>query len=445
MTDQSLPPGWFTQSATWPYWPKSLMGSFTPPAYEPWNQINPQSWQQPLGESVGSFGTQPNGTWDEATPAWPRSMLADVSSSGILGSFPRPNDAADRNGSAWPSRDGSAPTGRGILALLDQRNEVGGILAPLERLNAQKDRSLPGGSQSATPSVANGGLFARRMPIGQPWINSRPELLTPGPVSSLSAPSFMAAPTATSWDDPSSQYAIFGANAASTPSSQNESVAPSRHLGSTNIERAWEPLAFPSSALYGASSTPTSNLASTPDSADVISDADENDWVSGARYAQAQPRGGRRGPVGRELTVPEQNRIFFYDSALETLRELGPKNPNLESLSTPGWIPRQEDINRLNEEIVRLKRERGLSWLEPHHTLPRQFRDKFDALRIDIEDYITHMPNYLHRLRPNGLHTGPEHWNSQWEQFFRDHRNPTRDEVFEHLNGMLKQIPRRQP
>lgn len=440
MTDQLLPPGWLTQSATWPYWPKSLVGPFTQPAYEPWNQFTPQSWQQAIGAGFGSI--RPSSNDASGRVALP---VAHPSSpaGGILGNFPRQNDA-EEGGSAASSFDGPLGSGRGILALLDQRNAVGGILAPLERLNSAQDGSLSNWSQPATPFAANANLFAR--PIEPPWINSRPEFPAPAAISSLSKPSFgSSAPTVGTWGEPYPRYALFGANAASAPSSQDNNVAPARHLQSTSIHPAWEPLALPGSALNSTSPPLVSTVAATADSTDVISDVDGNDWVSGARYAQAQARGGRRGAVGRELTVPEQNRIFFYDRALETLRELDPKNPNLESLSTPGWIPRQEDINRLNEEIMRLRRERGFSWLEPHHTLPRQFRDKFDRLGIDIEDYITHMPNYLHRLRPNGLHTGPEHWNGQWKEFFRTHPNPTPDEVFDHLNGMLKQIPREQP
>jgi hypothetical protein len=160
-------------------------------------------------------------------------------------------------------------------------------------------------------------------------------------------------------------------------------------------------------------------------------------------YAQYRIRGARRGPAGRDLTFPEENRLFLYDTAIETLRRLDPKNPQLESIYGPGWVPSNEDIQTINREIETLRRgERDLGRerdLEKHHNLPQEFTDEFKACGLDPDDYITYMLKKEHRLRPDGLHTGPNSWNAQWREFFRQHDDPTPDEIHEQLNSMIKQ------
>jgi Predicted lipoprotein of unknown function (DUF2380) len=83
-----------------------------------------------------------------------------------------------------------------------------------------------------------------------------------------------------------------------------------------------------------------------------------------------------------------------------------------------------------------------LSELEPHHTLPGKFLRRFKGAGIDIDDYILYLPRGPHRLRPDGLHTGSNHWNAQWQRFFDERSNPTPDQILEHLNDMLKTVPR---
>jgi len=116
-------------------------------------------------------------------------------------------------------------------------------------------------------------------------------------------------------------------------------------------------------------------------------------------------------------------------------------NRELSSLNSSTWIPEQRDINRLNAEITKLRRGLASSELEPHHAFPRQFKRQFLACGIDPEHYIVYMEKGAHRLLPNGLHTGSDHWNAQWRRFIDTHKNPTADQFFGHLNLMLKRIP----
>jgi len=138
----------------------------------------------------------------------------------------------------------------------------------------------------------------------------------------------------------------------------------------------------------------------------------------------------------------EEIHIWLYNGARTTLRELDPRNPHLESLSTSTWVPTNRDINQLNGEIARVRRERGLSELEPHHNLPRQFSDEFSRAGVNVDDYVLYMPRNEHRLLPNGLHTGSNHWNAQWRRFFDENPNASPHQIFEHANNMLKQLPR---
>lgn len=132
----------------------------------------------------------------------------------------------------------------------------------------------------------------------------------------------------------------------------------------------------------------------------------------------------------------------FYRHAHRTLRELDPRNPQLQSLSSETWIPTFRDIKRLNEEIAKVRSEQAFSNLEAHHALPREFASQFEAASIDIGDYIVYLLRHQHRLRPNGLHAGSEHWNIQWRRFFEMKREPSAEEILEQLNNMLKQLPR---
>jgi hypothetical protein len=155
MTDQFLPPGWFTQSATWPYWPKSPMGPFKQPTYESWNRVTPRWSQQPIGASVGSIGPQFNGPLARSAPAW---LQSTSPTGGILGNFTQQNEA-EEGSSALDS-------GGGILGRFDQRNGVGGILAPLERVNVGRDQDTLALPRATTPSIANADKSSERRSTG---------------------------------------------------------------------------------------------------------------------------------------------------------------------------------------------------------------------------------------------------------------------------------------
>jgi hypothetical protein len=172
----------------------------------------------------------------------------------------------------------------------------------------------------------------------------------------------------------------------------------------------------------------------------VLSDADPETWIPGAQYAQGSIRRSGGGLQWRELSPLEGMRVALYDSAFRTLKELEPNHPQLQSLSTSTWVPTFSDANRLNDEIARIKAERGLSELERHHNFPSQFASQFQACGIEPEDYLTFLPRSFHRLRPDGLHTIPINWSARWDQFLSDQPTAKPEELLKHLHGMWKNV-----
>ena len=62
----------------------------------------------------------------------------------------------------------------------------------------------------------------------------------------------------------------------------------------------------------------------------------------------------------------------------------------------------------------------------------------FDRAGLNIEDYKIALEKATHRLKPDGIHTGPsaESWNSVWEQFFRDSPGAGKQEILDQLAKM---------
>jgi hypothetical protein len=56
---------------------------------------------------------------------------------------------------------------------------------------------------------------------------------------------------------------------------------------------------------------------------------------------------------------------------------------------------------------------------------------------IGPDDYITYTWKQDHRLRPDGLHTGPNSWNLGWEKFLDKHPGADTEKMHEQLNKML--------
>lgn len=58
------------------------------------------------------------------------------------------------------------------------------------------------------------------------------------------------------------------------------------------------------------------------------------------------------------------------------------------------------------------------------------------------DDFVDPLPKDLHRLKPNGIPTGPyqKSWNGQWQQFFDNNPNYTQQDVLNQLAKMKQQF-----
>ena len=73
---------------------------------------------------------------------------------------------------------------------------------------------------------------------------------------------------------------------------------------------------------------------------------------------------------------------------------------------------------------------------EIHHLLPKKFRAYFERAGLDIEDHTLTMRRSEHRLRPGGVHTGPDNWNKQWADFFNNNPNANANQILNQLKVM---------
>jgi hypothetical protein len=168
------------------------------------------------------------------------------------------------------------------------------------------------------------------------------------------------------------------------------------------------------------------------DNTAVISEAVPDPWIPDAQYAQARARRGGRRASERELSPIEEIRWMLFNHNLDVLRELDPHNRRLTYMSDPDWVPSERDNEALRSEIARV---RGAREFERHHNLSSEFGPQFKACRLDPEDFITYVPRDLHRIRPNGLHTGTDNWNAMWRKYFAQR---SEDEL--HTEQVLRQL-----
>lgn len=74
--------------------------------------------------------------------------------------------------------------------------------------------------------------------------------------------------------------------------------------------------------------------------------------------------------------------------------------------------------------------------IEKHHLLPREFADRFAKAGLNIEDYVIELERGKHRLKPDGIHTGPDNWNKRWREFFRKYPEAKREQILEFLQHL---------
>ena len=98
-------------------------------------------------------------------------------------------------------------------------------------------------------------------------------------------------------------------------------------------------------------------------------------------------------------------------------------------------------LSRISDDLLKELDDAAKRFcVETHHNLPQapRFRKYFDRAGLNIEDYTEPMTRGRHRLKPDGVHTGPNNWNKQWDKFFKMYPEATREEILAELNRIRR-------
>ena len=153
--------------------------------------------------------------------------------------------------------------------------------------------------------------------------------------------------------------------------------------------------------------------------------------------------GVRRGGPPRPLTPRQELDQFNYIGLLNQLRQVNPRHPRLTGIQPEGWVPNERDLFELRSivesEMRNAGQAAGFPRLERHHHLPRQF---WELLPADTDpesaEYVSWLLRELHRLKPQGMHTGNDHWNAVWGKFLKDDYNRKKPKIDRELDRMIR-------
>jgi|GEM_PF-6330006 len=77
---------------------------------------------------------------------------------------------------------------------------------------------------------------------------------------------------------------------------------------------------------------------------------------------------------------------------------------------------------------------------ELHHLLPKELKQYFEKVGLDIEEFKIPLDKATHRLKPRGIHTGSESWNKLWRQFEKSNPNASKQEILDQLELMQRKF-----
>jgi hypothetical protein len=165
---------------------------------------------------------------------------------------------------------------------------------------------------------------------------------------------------------------------------------------------------------------------------EVLSDAPPEPLREGQRYAQGGNGGPRSsGPrrAGPPTTPMEEMRSANFQSHLNALRKLEPNNRQLSYIAPPGWIPKEEDVARVHEELLNARQrqaERSLS-LQDRIGVGKYAGESIPA-RSGRRDFTEKERAEINRIgAQTGCHTcGSRDPRTPSGNFILDHQPPTR-------------------
>ena len=114
-------------------------------------------------------------------------------------------------------------------------------------------------------------------------------------------------------------------------------------------------------------------------------------------------------------------------------------NKEVYDLNASYQLARQAGIG------VEVRRRGKIYTADIHHLLPQsnEFRKYFEDAGLDVDDYTMELTPDVHRLLPNGIHTGTGRggdWNNTWREFFRDNPNASREQILNQMDKMIDEF-----
>jgi hypothetical protein len=455
-------------SSIWPFW-----DALSPQPIDPWNQAAAGWWRQPIDSSAGAT-PQPNDAWDRTTPAWLRSAVSPTPSGGILGAFPWSNDAQDQTASTGRQSDTSPDTGRGILGQLDRWN------VPTSQGAPWLESAMPFASISGSPDW-------RVPPNPSPWGNPGATVgMTPSRGDDWLSLVRKALEPLTSYPQTYSQMNREAREQAALGLEQlKQAYQPGVHdpggfvkglanLGFGTIEYANSPIHAALRTIAGRPfeetigipkeytefalslgmpglgrrpAIPGAAAPKIPHDFQLKSDPWSKAFESGP---QTRALEDMLPPITRHLTDVEKIQWFRTQEALDALRRLDPKNPEVLAFEASPLYPNSGQAELFNQEIRNLKKRlkeepssfsqevrEMIAALDDHHNFGRKWANKFRSRGIEPDEYNMYLDAGRHRL----LGYGKDGFDKQWERYIKENREPTIDDLFRQLASMMEQRP----
>ena len=90
------------------------------------------------------------------------------------------------------------------------------------------------------------------------------------------------------------------------------------------------------------------------------------------------------------------------------------------------------------DDIIDLQpKPKGVNWPK-NHLLPREFRQWFKRIGINIDHYMVSIPLPLHEAIHDGI--GGWLWNAAWREWIKNNPNATPQDVFKQVAVMIHQF-----
>jgi len=147
------------------------------------------------------------------------------------------------------------------------------------------------------------------------------------------------------------------------------------------------------------------------------------------------PFAQRRLPI---LTPQQDLQRVIYNLDQRILEKLAPGHSLLNPPQRIDFVPTTFDKMAMEDAKLSAAAQQRLE-MNDHHWATRQLRPTWNRVGITPDDWTSYMPTPLHRYLPDGLHTGPNHWNADQIRGVQG-LPPTQQSHIELLADMIRQL-----